>query len=98
MITDALIRKATGQYDPETVQRLSLDNMSIKRISNLDRCSSSLLELSLQSNEITDIGGLSQLSLLQRLDLSNNKIKKIGNYFFIMFFGIKMYYFYLYSC
>ena len=87
MITDALIRKSTGQYDPETVQRLCLDNMALRRISGLDRCSN-LIELSLPWNEVTEISGLAHLTQLQRLDLSNNRIAKIGIVFYFVCYSI----------
>ena len=78
MITDALVRKATGQYDPDIIQRLSLQRLSLKSMMNLDRCTC-LIELSLAWNEITEINGLSHMTCLKKLDLSHNKIRKIGN-------------------
>lgn len=78
MITDKLIIKESGQYDPEIVARLSLDGLGIKIIQNLSRCTS-IIELSLRNNEISMITGLESLSTLTKLDLSFNKIKKIDN-------------------
>ena len=78
MITDKLIIKESGQYDPEIVARLRLDGMNIRIIQNLGRCTS-LIELSLRNNEINMITGLESLVTLMKLDLSFNKIKKIDN-------------------
>jgi len=78
MITEKLIIKESGQYDPEIVARLSLDGFGIKVIQNLSRCTS-IIELSLRNNEISMITGLESLSTLTKLDLSFNKIKKIDN-------------------
>jgi Leucine-rich repeat (LRR) protein len=79
MITDALIKRESGQYDPEVVQRLRLEGLGISRIANLGRCSS-LVELNLSRNELGEIAGLDTLITLQRLDLSHNKIKRIGDF------------------
>ena len=76
-ITDALIFKHSGQYDLEVVERLRLENLGISRFTNLDGCIS-LTDLSLASNSISDLSGLSSAgSALKRLDLSNNKIKSL---------------------
>ena len=79
MITDELIKRASGEYDCEVVLRLKLERLSISRICNLTVCSN-LAELSLSFNDISNICGLECLSSsLKRLDLSFNKISRIEN-------------------
>lgn len=50
-ITDHIIRRESGEYDPEVVKRLSLERFGIIRIQNLERCLS-LVDLSLAGNEV----------------------------------------------
>jgi hypothetical protein len=76
MITSSIIKRETGQYDSEVIQRLRLERMNITMISNLDFCIS-LIELSLAYNDITTIKNLDALVNLKRLDLSYNKINRI---------------------
>lgn len=78
MITEDLIIKESGQYDPEVIQRLVLRNLGVRRIQSLDRCFS-LVQLDLSNNEIGVMEGLDSLVSLERLDLSFNKIRKIEN-------------------
>jgi Leucine-rich repeat (LRR) protein len=77
MISDALIRRESGQYDPEIISKLRLEKLSITRISGLNRCVN-LVELSLAWNDIAEMNGLKDCILLRKLDLSHNKIKMIG--------------------
>ena len=51
MITIGAIKKAAKEYDLEVVQRLSLPNLAINKICNLESCTI-LVELSLPHNEI----------------------------------------------
>lgn len=76
MISSSLIKRETGQYDAEVIQRLRLERMNLTMISNLDYCIS-LVELSLACNDITTIKNLDVLVNLKRLDLSYNKINRI---------------------
>jgi Leucine-rich repeat (LRR) protein len=79
ILTVALIKKEAGEYDVEVIQRLRVERAGLTQLAPaLDGCSS-LLEMSLSGNQLTRIEGLSTLQRLQRLDLSHNKIKRIGN-------------------
>ena len=75
---DDMIKRESGQYDLELVQRLYLQNQFIKVISNTMNLIN-LVDLSLSRNEIVTINGLSTLTLLKRLDLSYNKISLVQN-------------------
>lgn len=77
MIDDSMIRRESGQYDPEIIAQLRLEKLNITRLSGLERCVN-LFDLSLAYNDISDIMGLNDLCFLQRLNLSYNKIRKIG--------------------
>ena len=61
MISDDLIKKVTGQYDVEVIQRLNLDNFGLKAIGNICRMEN-LKDLSLARNDIVDLS-------LESLDL-----------------------------
>lgn len=76
VITSAVIRRESGEYDAEVVKRLRIERYGILTISNLEACTS-LVDLSLAHNEITRMTGLQDLTTLVRLDLSHNKIKRI---------------------
>ena len=73
MISDDLIKKVTGQYDVEIIQRLNLDNFGLKAVGNI--CSmENLKELSLARNDIVDLSPLEPLYDLRRLILRENRI------------------------
>jgi len=72
------IKRATGQFDLETVFKLSMQRMSIKKIENLSLCPS-LTELDLSNNRLTRMEGLDALDELKRLNLSANSIDRIEN-------------------
>ena len=76
MISDDLIKKVTGQYDLELIQRLNLDNFGLKSVGNLSRMTS-LRELSLARNDVSDISPLAELVELQGLNLADNIIRNI---------------------
>ena len=78
MITIGAIKKAAKEYDLEVVQRLSLPNLAINKICNLESCTI-LVELSLPHNEIRKIEGLDSLVKLQTLNLACNQITKVNN-------------------
>jgi len=75
-IDDAMIKRKSGQYDLELVQRLCLKDQFIRVISNTQQMGN-LRDLDLSYNEITTIQGLAPLLSLQRLDLSHNKIRVV---------------------
>ncbi|GMH57065.1 hypothetical protein TrST_g9722 [Triparma strigata] len=78
MLTQDLIKHVTGEYDLEVVQLLALTALEIPSIMNLDMCIN-LKELNLSSNSLKTIGaGLSTLTKLSRLDLSNNLISSLS--------------------
>ena len=81
MITDAIIRKESKQYDPEIVSRLKLERLSLNNISNLYKCAN-IVDLSLAWNQISDISGIEELIQLTRLDLSHNLITRVGKKIF----------------
>lgn len=83
-ISDRIIKKESGEYDPEVVKRLKIERYGLSVVSGLSGCIS-LVELSLAYNEITQIDGLSALDNLKRLDLSFNKIKRIENLMDLVF-------------
>jgi len=71
-----MIKRESGQYDLELVQRVSLKDQFIRVISNTQQMIN-LRDLDLSFNEITTIQGLAPLVALQRLDLSHNKIRVV---------------------
>lgn len=78
MITEQLIKRQSGEYDCEVVQRLNLENFGLLEINHLDNCIV-LNWLSLAKNEISAVSGMSCLTNLVFLDLSFNRIEKIEN-------------------
>lgn len=75
-MNDEMIRYVTGEYDVEIVRRLCVPKGGLSRISGLERCTQ-IVSLSLPENQIESIGnGLDSLLLLQRLDLSQNLLRK----------------------
>ena len=76
MISDDLIKKVTGQYDLELIQRLNLDNFGLKSVGNLSRMTS-LRELSVARNDVSDISPLAELVELRGLNLADNIIRNI---------------------
>ncbi|GMH48125.1 hypothetical protein TL16_g00223 [Triparma laevis f. inornata] len=78
MLTTDLIKHVSGEYDLSVVQLLSLTSLELPSIMNLDLCIN-LKELNLSSNSLKTIGsGLSTLTKLTRLDLSNNLISSLN--------------------
>ena len=73
---EQMIKRESGQYDLELVQRLYLEDQYIKVISHTEQLVS-LRDLSLARNEITTIQGFSLLTELRRLDLSYNNIRVV---------------------
>lgn len=78
MISSALIKKLSGQYDESVIQRLNFERHGIAEIKNLFNCKA-LIDLSLASNDITNISGIEALTELKRLDLSFNKIRTVDS-------------------
>ena len=76
MIEERLIRKETGQYDLELIQRLSLDRQFIRLITSMDNLVN-LVDLSLAENDISAMSGLESAANLRRLNLSHNKIRRV---------------------
>mmetsp|Transcript_16660 Transcript_16660/g.39759 ORF Transcript_16660/g.39759 Transcript_16660/m.39759 type:complete len:229 (-) Transcript_16660:185-871(-) len=77
-ISEETIKKATGQFDLETVYKLSMQQMGLKRIEGLTLCPN-LTELDLSHNNITRIEGLDALDELKRLKIADNQIERIEN-------------------
>lgn len=75
-ISAALLKKVSGQYDEEVIQRLNLERRGFTEIKNLYNCKK-LVDLNLAGNEISQICGLEALVELKRLDLSFNKIRTL---------------------
>ncbi|CAN0077034.1 unnamed protein product, partial [Phaeothamnion confervicola] len=71
-----LIKRASGQYDVETVQWLDLHGRGLPRIQSLEQCVS-LVTLDLSRNQISLVECLDALTCLQRLDLSSNAIERV---------------------
>lgn len=70
------IKRISGQYDLEIVQRLDIECAALQRFEELPPMPS-LVELSLRKNDLDDISGIESLSNLKRLDLSENKVKDV---------------------
>jgi hypothetical protein len=77
MISDDLIKKVTGQYDVEIIQRLNLDNFGLKAMGNICRMEN-LKDLSLARNDIVDLSPLEPLCDLRRLILNENMIRSLA--------------------
>jgi len=78
MLTLSTIKRETGEYDTEVVQRLVLPYAGLTQLSNLESCFK-LIELALPNNKIMRMECLGTLHTLQRLDLSHNKVLRIEN-------------------
>eukprot|EP00753_Platysulcus_tardus_P002977 PLAT12126.1.p1 GENE.PLAT12126.1~~PLAT12126.1.p1 ORF type:complete len:247 (+),score=79.30 PLAT12126.1:114-854(+) len=76
-ITEELIKAKTGQYDLEFVKRLALPGLRIARIRCVSLCTS-LLELDLSSNDLTDLSGLDDLVELRVLNVSSNRLTSLA--------------------
>ena len=76
MISDDLIKKVTGQYDVEIIQRLNLDNFGLKAVGSISRMEN-LKDLSLARNDIVDLSPLEPLYDLRRLVLRENMIRSL---------------------
>ena len=81
MLSRDAIKKAAGEYDVEVVQSLSLDGASLRGIGTALADCRLLVNLRLSGNQLARIEGLEHLPKLQRLDLSHNRIKRIGTTF-----------------
>eukprot|EP00320_Phaeocystis_rex_P010109 CAMPEP_0119073828 /NCGR_PEP_ID=MMETSP1178-20130426/69176_1 /TAXON_ID=33656 /ORGANISM="unid sp, Strain CCMP2000" /LENGTH=222 /DNA_ID=CAMNT_0007055945 /DNA_START=40 /DNA_END=708 /DNA_ORIENTATION=+ len=75
-IDAASIKAATGQFDLESVFKLTMSHMGIRRIENLSLCPN-LTELDLSSNHISRITGLEALKQLKKINLAENELTKI---------------------
>ena len=76
---EQMIKRESGQYDLELVQRLYLDNQLLRRLapSSLLEQLTSLVDLSLARNELSCVQGLATLQQLRRLDLSCNRLASV---------------------
>ena len=70
------IKSATGQFDLESVFKLTMPHMGIRTIENLAQCPN-LTELDLSNNHISRISGLESLKQLKKLILVGNEISRI---------------------
>jgi hypothetical protein len=75
-IDAASIKAATGQFDLESVFKLTMSHMGIRTIEALSSCPN-LTELDLSSNHISRISGLESLKQLKKLILADNEIARI---------------------
>ena len=78
VINEASIKAATGQFDLESVYKLQMPHMGIRKIEGLALLPN-LTELDLSSNHISKIEGLEKLEQLKKLTLANNEIAKLQN-------------------
>ena len=78
VINEASIKAATGQFDLESVYKLQMPHMGIRKIEGLSLLPN-LTELDLSSNHISKIEGLEKLEQLKKLTLANNEIAKLQN-------------------
>ena len=78
VINEASIKAATGQFDLESVYKLQMPHMGIRKIEGLSLLPN-LTELDLSSNHISKIEGLEKLEQLKKLTLANNEISKLQN-------------------
>jgi hypothetical protein len=75
-ISHKLLKLASGQFDLQSIRILTLCNLNIPRIVNLQECIK-VETLDLSANQIQVIEGLESLTKLRVLNLSDNKITKI---------------------
>lgn len=77
-ITEETIKQCSGQFDLETVFKLHMPKLGLRRIQNLHLCPS-LTELDLSHNRIGRIEGLDALEELKKLVLVDNDIEGVEN-------------------
>jgi len=75
-ISHSLIKAVSGEFDLESVYKLTLNRMNIRAIENLEGCVN-LQELNLSNNEIERIQGLEKLQSLRKITLTSNKISSL---------------------
>mmetsp|Transcript_41237 Transcript_41237/g.129567 ORF Transcript_41237/g.129567 Transcript_41237/m.129567 type:complete len:230 (-) Transcript_41237:89-778(-) len=75
-MTHSLIKAVSGEFDLESVYKLTLSRMNIKTMENLEACVN-LQELNLSNNEIESIRGLEKLQSLRKITLTSNKISSL---------------------
>jgi len=75
-ISHSLIKAVAGEFDLESVFKLSLCRMNIRKMECLDDCVH-LQELNLSGNEITELEGVGRLHELRKLTLTSNKISSL---------------------
>lgn len=76
-ITEAMIKAVTGAFDTESVTRLQINGVGLRRIANVRLCPN-LVRLDLSNNAVERVAGLEELVVLQHLDLSRNRIARIS--------------------
>jgi len=77
-ITPSLIKAVSGEFDTESVYKLSLCRMNIRKIENLHLCPN-LTDLNLTGNEIVKVEGLDSCSTLRKLTLTTNNLAFLDN-------------------
>ena len=75
-LNEQYLCKLTGAYDLELVKRLDLSGKQIKSLQGIQLCPN-LTELNVSNNLINDIEEIASLTQLERLDISNNNVKKV---------------------
>jgi len=75
-ISASLIKAVSGEFDLQSVKRLMLCNMNIRRMEQLEDCSN-ITEIDLSDNRIIKIEGLQGSSKLRKLSLAGNQISTI---------------------
>jgi hypothetical protein len=75
-ISHKVLKLVSGQFDLQSIRSLTLCNLNISRIQNLQDCTKVEI-LDLSYNQISVIEGLDYLSKLRTLNLGNNRISKI---------------------
>lgn len=76
-ITASLLKAVTGEFDLESIYKLSLCRMNIQRIEHLEDCEN-LVEANLTGNLIEHMTGLERCKRVRKLQLTSNKIRSLA--------------------
>lgn len=71
-----VVKARSGQFDLESVQRVSLARMALGKVAVLQRCTS-LVSLDLRGNMLTSCTQLGSLPKLKTLDLASNRVSTL---------------------
>jgi hypothetical protein len=78
MLTAALVKIHSGNYDTSTVYNLDISNLGLTDISQLSNLCPDLITLDVSGNKLTSLSGTDGLSKLEKLNLDRTNVPLAG--------------------